>query len=225
MEKGGRMSLGGESREERIERIYGRLKGYYGAMHWWPGDSAFEIMVGAILTQNTNWRNVERALENVKRENCLEPAALWKCSDSDIERMIRPSGFYRVKTRRLRAFLGMLMREYDGDVQRLCDTETYILRERLLAVSGIGEETADSMLLYGAGKTIFVIDNYTRRILKRHGIIKDDWSYGDIQTLCMGTGEQTAEKYRDFHGYIVMTGKEFCRKVPRCGGCPLEKIP
>jgi len=209
---------------EALEQMYRRLHNYYGEMHWWPGDSAFEIMVGAILTQNTNWRNVERALENVKREGCLDPVALWTCNDDDIERMIRPSGFYRIKTKRIRAFLEMVMGEYKGDVRQLCDTETDALRERLLAVSGIGEETADSMLLYGAGKPIFVIDNYTRRILTRHGVITDDWSYGDIQALCMRAGDNTAERYRAFHGYIVNTGKEFCRKVPRCAGCPLEMM-
>jgi endonuclease-3 related protein len=210
----------------QLVSIYEILNDYFGNCNWWPGDTPFEIAVGAILTQNTNWTNVEKAIRNLKSANIFSPGRLLKENDDTVSQLIRPSGYYNVKTKRLKAFLYFLQREYGGAMERMFEEELPTLREKLLSVKGVGEETADSILLYGGGKPIFVVDAYTRRILGRHGIIDDDYSYGDIQKLFMTHLAPDVSLYNQYHALLVNTGKEFCRQKPRCDTCPLkEKAP
>jgi endonuclease-3 related protein len=204
--------------------MYRTLNRCFGPLHWWPGDTPFEVAVGAILTQNTNWSNVEKAIERIKAQGALEPSILNGIVDEDLQEMIRPSGCYRVKARRLKAFLSVLCGDFGGDLARMLSGDLREARRRLLAIAGIGEETADSILLYAGQKPVFVVDAYTRRILERHGILKGRPSYGEIQRLFMNVLPVDAGLYNQYHALIVETGKRFCRKAPRCGECPLREV-
>jgi len=214
---------GGNSKK-RLLRIYETLNRFYGDLHWWPGETPFEVAVGAILTQNTNWANVQKAIGRLKAEGVLEPWALHSLEDESLAGLIRPSGYFRVKTKRLKAFLQVLCGEFNGDLGRMLSGELLIARERLLGITGIGEETADSMLLYAGGRPVFVVDAYTRRILARHGVIEGGLSYGQIQRLFMSELPPDSGLYNQYHALIVETGKRYCRKEPHCGECPLQGI-
>ena len=203
--------------------LYESLNAHFGDLHWWPGESPFEVIVGAILTQNTAWRNVEIAIKKLKAKGLLHPEGLLTIRDDVLEELIRSSGYYRVKTRRLKSFVLYLHEEYDGSLERMFLEDFRHLREKLLRVKGVGEETADSILLYAGEKPIFVVDAYTRRILQRHGIISEDASYGEIQKLFMTHLPHSVPLYKQYHALLVNTGKTFCTKTPRCGGCPLNK--
>jgi len=203
-------------------KIYERLNDRFGDLHWWPGETPFEIAVGAILTQNTNWKNVERAIENLKERGLLSPAGLFGASDKTIEDLIRPSGYYRVKTKRLKNFIKFLYTEYGGDLDKMFETELRLLRGKLLGVNGIGEETADSILLYAGEKPVFVVDAYTRRILSRHQLIDEDACYGDIQSLFMDHLPCEVPLFNQYHALFVNAGKRFCGKTPLCEECPLK---
>jgi endonuclease-3 related protein len=207
----------------RLVSMYEILNDYFGDCNWWPGETPFEIAVGAILTQNTNWTNVEKAIKNLKSANLLSTGRLLKENDDTVSELIRPSGYYNIKTKRLKAFLVFLKGEYGGKMERMFEEDLAALREKLLSVKGVGEETADSILLYGGNKPVFVVDAYTRRILERHGIIGDDWSYGDIQKLFMTHLAPDVALYNQYHALLVNTGKQFCRREPRCGACPLKE--
>jgi endonuclease III related protein len=211
-------------RGKRLLRIYEKLEKFFGDLHWWPGETSFEVAVGAILTQNTNWVNVERAIGQLKAEGVLEPRALHGLDDETLANLIRPSGYFRVKTKRLKAFLDVLCGDFGGDLERMLAGELPQARQRLLGISGIGEETADSMLLYAGGRPVFVIDAYTRRILTRHGVIDGKMPYGELQRLFMTHLPRDAGLYNQYHAMIVATGKRYCRKEPRCGECPLRRI-
>ena len=162
-------------------RIYELLNGHFGDLHWWPAEEPFEVMVGAILTQNTAWTNVEKAIAALKGKRLLSPEALSRIAEETLAEIIRPSGYYNVKAKRLKSFVRFLREEYAGDIGIMSAEELPILREKLLGVRGIGQETADSILLYACGKPVFVCDAYTRRILQRHGMIDDDADYRRIQ--------------------------------------------
>jgi len=206
-------------------QIYNMLNGHFGNLQWWPGESPFEMIVGAILTQNTTWRNVETAIANLKSKNLLNPKRLFKTRDDILASLIRPSGYYRVKTKRLKAFLTFLNDGYHDSLDRLFAEELWVLREKLLTVRGIGEETADSILLYAGQKPIFVVDAYTRRILQRHDFISSETSYADIQSLFMTNLPPSAPLFNQYHALLVNTGKQFCtKKSPQCTECPLSTI-
>jgi endonuclease-3 related protein len=211
----------------QLRRAYLLLRRRFGHQHWWPGDTPFEVCVGAILTQNTNWTNVERAINNLKRAAVLEPRRLHALPESELARLIRPAGYFNVKARRLRSFLRVLIEEFDGDLARLFSGPTAEVRDRLLAISGIGPETADSMLLYAGGHLSFVIDAYTKRIFLRHHWCRADASYDDLQRLCESAlshapARRRLDYWQDYHAQLVRVGKEFCRpRGPRCGECPL----
>lgn len=207
-----------------LSSLYELLNTYFGDLHWWPGESPFEVIVGAILTQNTAWHNVEIAIEKLKSKGLLHPERILETEDESLTELIRSSGYYRVKTRRLKSFVRYLRDEYDGSLDRMFAEDLWHLREKLLRVKGIGEETADSILLYAGEKPIFVVDTYTRRILQKHGIICKDASYGDIQKLFMTHLPQSVPLYKQYHALLVNTGKTFCTKTPRCKGCPLDKF-
>lgn len=206
-------------------KIYKKLYNTFGPQHWWPGDSPFEIMIGAILTQNTNWQNASKAIENIKTAGLLQPERLLK-EYRRLPGLIKTSGFYRTKSRYLRAFLEYYVTEYDGKAERMSEKEMQLIRYELLSITGIGPETADAILLYALGKRTFVVDSYTRRILSRHGLIAEDVSYEVLQENLMNNLPKNARLYNEYHALLVRVGKEYCRKhEPLCATCPLGKLP
>ncbi len=210
---------------EILKEIYTRLFQALGPQGWWPGDTPFEVCVGAILTQNTNWQNVERAIANLKEAGVLSPEALYNLPEEMLAEMIRPAGYFRVKARRLKNFIRFLMERHQGDLDSLFSLPLDEARQQLLGVSGIGPETADSILLYAGGLPTFVIDAYTRRILLRHGLATEDLSYEDLREMFMRHLPQDPQLYNEYHALLVAAGKRFCRpQKPRCETCPLKDI-
>lgn len=207
---------------QTLREVYRLLYSHYGPQHWWPGDGPFEIMVGAVLTQSVNWGNVERAIANLKQAQALSPSALRTLPLSELSLLIRPVGFHRVKALKLRA-LGEFLKEFDDDTAQLFALDTMELRARLLAVYGIGEETADSIALYAAGKPLFVIDAYTRRILERLADLSA-LSYHSLQRLFMEHLPPEPALFNEYHALLVRHGKETCRQKPRCPLCPLNQV-
>jgi endonuclease-3 related protein len=204
--------------------IYRRLYEKLGPQHWWPADTAFEVMVGAILTQNTNWQNVESAIHNIKSAGLLSPRPLLK-NARRIPGLVRPAGYYNVKSRRLVAFLKYLVEKYEGNVSDFKRRSTGDIRNELLSIPGIGRETADSMLLYALRRPVFVIDAYTRRIFARHGVFDADLDYDEIREMFEKNLPAEEKTYNEYHALIVRTGKTYCRKnEPRCTDCPLRSI-
>ncbi len=201
--------------------IYNRLLNHYGPQNWWPADSAFEVMVGAVLVQSTAWRNVELAIDNLRVARSLSPEAIRELSPSELERLIRPSGFYRVKARRLMALCEYLGDQYADSLELMRERHTHDLRRELLNVHGIGEETADDILLYALGQPVFVIDAFTRRVLHRLGWCELAATYSHLQTLFHDRLPRNAELYNEYHALIVRHGNTTCKKRPDCGGCPL----
>ena len=203
-------------------KIYRTLYQTYGPRHWWPGETSFEVMVGAILTQNTSWRNVEKAIQKLKGKGVLNPEGIHHLKRSELARLIKSSGYYRIKTDRLKSFIDFLFEEYDGNIKKMGRERLGELREKLLGVKGIGPETADSILLYGLEKPIFVVDAYTRRILSRHGIISEKASYEEVQKLFMDYLPRDKKVFNEYHALFVYLGKTVCKKIPRCEICPLR---
>jgi endonuclease-3 related protein len=210
--------------EPPLDEYYNSLFTAFGPQHWWPGKTPFEVIVGAILTQNTSWTNVERAITNLRKARLLTPAAIEKAPVQKIEALIRSSGYFRQKARKLKAFCAFLRFEYGGSLKRMFAQPTLALRERLLRVFGIGPETADSILLYAGGHPVFVVDAYTKRMLARHGWVKEDAKYDDVRWIFERRFPGDAARFNEFHALIVATGKKFCRtREPLCGECPLER--
>jgi endonuclease-3 related protein len=205
-------------------KIYRTLYQTYGPRHWWPGETSFEVMVGAILTQNTSWRNVEKAIQKLKGKGVLNPEGIHHLKKSELARLIKSSGYYRIKTDRLKSFIDFLFEEYDGNIKKMGRERLGELREKLLGVKGIGPETADSILLYGLKKPIFVVDAYTRRILSRHGIISEKASYEEVQKLFMDYLPRDEKLFNEYHALFVYLGKTVCKKIPRCEICPLRGV-
>lgn len=205
--------------------IYKLLYSRFGPRRWWPGDTRIEIITGAILTQNTAWSNVEKAIRNLKRQRLLSIRGLSGISEKRLGRLIRPSGYYNIKAGRIKNFLSFLNKSYGGSIERMFRSDLYKLREGLLAVRGIGPETADSILLYAGGKPIFVVDAYTKRVLCRHGLIKENAEYKDIQSLFMNNLANDPELFNEYHALIVELGKSMCKsKKPLCSSCPIKTI-
>jgi len=207
---------------DKLLDIYRILYDHYGPRGWWPAETPFEVVVGTILTQNTAWRNVEKAITNLKQLGPLTPQALFRLPEETLSETIRPSGYYRQKGKRLRNFLRMLSDQFDCRLDALFDLPTETLREELLALSGIGPETADSILLYAAGRPVFVIDTYTIRILSRHELLPEETSYVEAQQWVMDNLPEDVQLFNEFHALLVNLGKDFCRPRPKCSGCPLE---
>ena len=211
--------------KELLADIYRRLDEAYGDQHWWPGDSPFEIAVGAILTQNTAWSNVERAIANLREAGLLEYAKLAALPASAVAPLIKPAGYYNVKARRLVSYLDFLGGECEGDVTALAHRGLADAREALLAVRGVGPETADSILLYACGLPTFVVDAYTYRILYRHDVVEESATYDEVKEIFESNLEADAALFNQFHALLVKVGRERCRRrEPRCAGCPLEGI-
>jgi endonuclease III related protein len=201
------------------------LSAALGPMNWWPGQTPFEVIVGAILTQNTAWTNVERAIANLHSERLLTITAMEKVQTARLAKLIRSSGYFRQKAKKLKAFVRFLRKEYGGSLKRMFATPTTELRQKLLSVHGIGPETADSILLYAGNHPIFVVDAYTRRILTRHQLHGEKASYDDVRLLFEGNLPQNVQLYNEYHALIVNTGKNWCRsKAPKCDECPLGKF-
>jgi endonuclease-3 related protein len=203
--------------------IYDCLFTAYGPQHWWPGETPFEVMVGAILTQSAAWRNVEQAITNLKQAGDLSPAALRDLPHPELASLIRPSGYYNAKTKKLKALASWLA-QYSDNLVNIFSNNTKELRLELLGVHGIGPETADSILLYAAGKPVFVIDAYTRRIFQRLGILLPDDSYDVCQALFTRNLVREALLYNEYHALLVKLGKDVCRKKPDCDECCLGEL-
>ncbi len=208
-----------------LAQVYRRLFDAFGPQHWWPGEHAFEMMVGAVLTQNTSWQNVERAIANLRQADLLEPRALYEVPLEELEELIRPAGYFRVKARRLRSLLEFIVQRHGGSVEAMFRTGLPELREELLAIHGIGPETADSILLYAGGLPIFVVDAYTHRVFARHGWIGFEADYHEIQDYVHGELPYNAPQYNEFHALLVRLGKNYCWKSnPNCAECPLREL-
>lgn len=205
----------------KLSIIYKKLYSSFGPQRWWPADSAFEVMVGAILTQNTNWQNVEKAINNLKELRLLNLKRLYQLPQKKLAALIRPAGYYNIKARRLKEFINF----YQANAKRISSQDTGALRRSLLAVYGIGPETADSILLYALGRPVFVVDAYTKRIFSRHGFIKEGASYEEVQDLFMRNLKKDVKLFNEYHALIVKLAKDFCLKnKPRCQACPLKDI-
>ena len=204
--------------------IFNKLYRHYGNQHWWPGETPFEIIVGAILTQSTSWKNVEKAIANLKRENLLNYQALHKINKQKLAGLIRSSGYYNAKAKKLKSFVHFLQKQYQGSLKKMFATPLPELRQELLAVYGIGEETADSILLYAGDKPIFVIDAYTKRIFSRLGLVSPNAKYQDLQRLFMSHISTDAKLFNEFHALLVAFGKTQCTKRPNCAPCPLISL-
>jgi endonuclease-3 related protein len=208
----------------RLRDIYRRLRRRFGHAGWWPGDGPFEVCVGAILVQNTSWRNVEAALARLAARDLLSHRALSALPQPALAEAIRPAGTFNVKARRLVALLSLIGEEWGGDVSRMRDESAQSLRQMLLSAKGVGPETADSIALYAAGKPVFVVDAYTRRVFARLGILKGDESYNEIQRLFESHLPVDVDLFGDFHAQIVRLAKEACRARPLCESCPLSGV-
>jgi endonuclease-3 related protein len=208
---------------KQLMSIYRALFRAYGPQHWWPGDSPFEVLVGAVLTQNTSWANVEKAVANLKRERVLTFSRMFHIAPRKLAMLIRPSGCFNIKTKRLRHLLLFIHTHYSDSLARMFSTDPARLRQQLLEVNGIGPETADSILLYAGEKPFFVVDAYTKRVFSRQGLIADNADYRAVQGLFMNNLDHNAMFYNEYHALIVRLGKEHCKKTrPLCSDCPIN---
>jgi len=206
-------------------RVYDRLYSYYGSQGWWPGETPLEMMVGAVLTQNTSWGNVEKALGNLKNAGHLSVSDLLEMEQEQLAEYIRPSGYYNIKARRLKNLLQMISDKYEGELTFFFKDSLEESRENLLNVKGVGPETADAILLYAAEKPVFVIDTYTHRVFSRHQLVEEDTDYFSLQQEFMDNLPEDPVLFNEFHALIVAVAKEFCKKTkPRCSDCPLLRV-
>lgn len=234
-----------------VIEYYRALLSHYGPQNWWPAQSRFEVIVGAYLTQNTNWTNVEKAMANLRRSRALNLNAMRELPLEKLEELIRPSGYFRQKAKKLKIFIAFLDAKYSGSLDRMFSQPTEKLRAELLELNGVGPETADSILLYAGNHPVFVVDAYTRRMLERHGLITAKTSHEVIRLLMEGalskaeagsllvetpgsdprhpasrmsrmSRNELAQHYNEFHALIVRAGNQFCRATPDCAGCPLK---
>ncbi|MGQ9689466.1 MAG: endonuclease III domain-containing protein [Desulfobaccales bacterium] len=213
------------SAKARLLDLYHLLFTTFGPQGWWPGESPFEVALGAILTQNTNWHNVSRVIAALKATGDLDPRRLAAMTEAELAERFRPAGYYNLKARRVRNFLQFLAVRFDHSLEKMAQEEMASLRAELLHLHGIGPETADSILLYALHQPTFVVDAYTFRVLSRHGLVADPCSYEELRSLFMDNLPLEVPLYQEFHALLVRLGKEFCRPQPRCPGCPLENWP
>ena len=215
----------GPTINSKLLDIYDRLYSHLGPSHWWPGDSPLEVMVGAILVQNTSWSNVERAIGRLKSEGALSASFLHQVDEMVLSEWIRPAGYFRIKAGRLKNFFDFYIREYQGQTKKIKDQPLESLRPQLLSVKGIGPETADSILLYALGMPTFIVDAYTHRIFSRHQLIDEDIGYEELRAYFMDRLPSDPQLYNEYHALLVRLGKEFCKKKnPRCEECPLKEM-
>ena len=220
----GQLKVSNSFSEPRVFEIFKKLYKYYGKQHWWPADTPFEIMIGAVLTQNTAWHNVEKAIFNLKQRNLINPKRLAKLKMSELCQLIKPSGFYNIKAKRLMSLVNFINRTHAGSIDKMKRQHLSELRSQLLAVHGVGEETADSILLYGLNKPIFVVDAYTKRIFNRHNFFDTKTSYQSIQRFFMHNLPRTIKIYNEYHALLVKLAKDFCKTKPKCDTCPINLL-
>ncbi|MGH7885851.1 MAG: endonuclease III domain-containing protein [Thermodesulfobacteriota bacterium] len=209
-------------KHRKIREFYSVLLDNYGAQKWWPAETRLECIIGAILTQNTSWKNVEKAISNLKNNSLINIDKLNTIPVNKLSNIIRPSGYYNVKAARLKNLIRFIIEDYGGKIEKMLNEETKILRDKLLRINGIGPETADTILLYALELRAFVIDKYSYRVLSRHSMIPENTTYDEMQQLIMDSIEEDIYIYNEFHALIVKVGKLHCGKTAKCGGCPLE---
>lgn len=210
---------------ETLTEIYQLLFECFGPQHWWPGETQLEIITGAILTQNTNWANVEKAIANLKSAHLLNLPKLYHLDILQLAELIRPAGYYNIKAKRLKNLVNWLFHNYNAKLTELENLDTERLRAELLAIKGVGRETADSILLYAFNREVFVVDAYTARVAFRHGLIEPGADYEQLRELFQSNLPQDTKLFNEYHALLVRVGKEFCRPKARCAGCPLEGLP
>jgi endonuclease-3 related protein len=209
----------------QLTEIYELLFESFGPQSWWPGESQFEIIIGAILTQNTNWANVEKAIANLRTANALSAKALYQMNHDELAALIKPAGYFNIKAERLKTFLTWFFDGYDGLLENLEQLSTARLREELLNIKGVGPETADSILLYAFERPVFVVDAYTARVMTRHALVETGCDYEQLQEIFQSNLVEDVKMFNEYHALLVRVGKEFCRPKAGCSGCPLENLP
>jgi len=210
---------------EKLMHIYRLLYAKNGSRNWWPADTRFEVIIGAILTQFVSWKNVTTAIDNLKNENILSIKGICEADDGRLEELIRSTRFYKQKARRLKEFCFHVKNNYNGDLDFFFSKDMYDLRRELLSLYGIGEETADSIILYAAQKPIFVVDAYTRRIFVRLGFFKEEIKYREMQEFFMENLEHDVQLFNEYHAQIDGVGSHYCYgKKPVCNECPLDNM-
>lgn len=212
------------SKDTHFLTVYNRLYKTFGPQKWWPAKTRFEVIVGAILTQNTAWSNVEKAIKNLRKARLLDPKKMKDISTVRLAELIRPAGYYNIKAKRLKNFVAFLYDKYGGSIDRLSSGKSMDLRNELLGVNGIGPETCDSIMLYALKKPVFVVDAYTKRIFSRHGFFKQTCDYHDVQRYFMANLPKKHKLYNEYHALIVRLAKEFCRTKPACEFCPVKGL-
>ncbi|MCX5704896.1 MAG: endonuclease III domain-containing protein [Candidatus Omnitrophica bacterium] len=211
------------TKSRKLNLIYKKLYKSFGPQHWWPGKTPFEVMVGAILTQNTNWQNVARAIANIKKSGAMDVRKLYYMPQKKLAKLLRPAGYFNIKAKRLKNFLKFYLDNYDANVRRMRAVGTEALRDQLLSVNGVGQETADSILLYALKKPVFVVDAYTKRFCLRHGFTFEDSDYQAVQRFFTQNLESSVQLFNEYHALIVRLAKEYCLKSkPKCAVCPLR---
>ncbi len=209
--------------QRKLKVIFRKLYSKFGPQHWWPAENSFEVIVGAILTQGTNWLNVENAIARLKAKKVLHPEKLYRMSPDKISALIKSTGYHNIKAKRIKEFLKFFFEVYQGDLKKMSQDDPRKLRKLLLSVNGIGPETADSILLYALNKPVFVVDAYTKRIFFRHGLIKEEADYAQMQDIFMRNLKNSVKIFNEYHALLVRLGKDYCRKQdPKCGICPLH---
>ncbi|OGE20212.1 MAG: endonuclease [Candidatus Dadabacteria bacterium RIFCSPHIGHO2_12_FULL_53_21] len=211
---------------ERIRKFYQELHKKFGPQGWWPAETAFECILGAVLTQSTSWKNVEKAIDNLRRGNLISVEGINSITADELALLIRPSGYYNQKAIKIKNFISFLVNEFSGSLDSMFATEKSHLRKKLLSIKGIGPETADSIMLYAGGIPVFVVDTYTWRVLLRHGLVPEVTSYDEIQEIFTDSLQEDAGMFNEYHALLVRLAKDHCRKNnPVCAGCPLEYDP
>ena len=213
------------TKSERIKGFYNALYERYGSQGWWPAETELECILGAILTQNTAWKNVEKALSNLKKEGLISVDKLALIPTPSLAELIRPSGYFNQKAIKIKNFINFLIQDYNGSLEKMFEEDPKMLRERLLSIRGIGPETADSILLYAGKMQIFVVYAYTHRVLLRLGLLSEGTAYQEIQELFTEALPEDTQLFNEYHALLVKLGKEHCRKNPVCERCPLEYDP
>jgi endonuclease-3 related protein len=209
---------------KKLDEIFRRMFAAFGPQHWWPGESPFEVMVGAVLTQNTSWGNVEQAIGRLKQGGILSPRVIYEIPLSLLASYIQSAGYYNIKAGRLKNLVSFFVEEYGANTEKMFAEDTETLRQKLLAIKGVGPETADSILLYAGRKPAFVVDAYTQRVMSRHLLTAEDANYGELRAFFMDRLPCDATLFNEFHALFVRLGKTYCKKIPLCQDCPLNGL-
>jgi endonuclease-3 related protein len=208
----------------RLRDLHDALLAHYGHQKWWPADDSFEVMIGAILAQNTAWKNVEKAIQNLRTFELLDVRKLHELDQDTLALAIKPAGTFNVKAARLKAYIAWYVRRFDADLERMKQVPPDRLREELLEIKGIGPETADAILLYAVEAPTFVVDTYAHRVLTRHDLAMEEATYEDLKEAFERELPRDVKVYNELHALIVAVGKEYCRPKPRCEKCPLRPL-